>query len=126
MLVAPTWAANVVDMKLREFTDTQSQAAKLAALGEFLVGRADDSASSKKISINSFINLAKDMGVSLTDSQLRAMISQPPLSNIITNVTDNEVMFKGSEQEVGGMSVDQARNTVDSMAKTAMKRGLKR
>ena len=113
-------------MKLREFTDTKSQAAKLAALGEFLVGRADDSASSKKISINSFINLAKDMGVSLTDSQLRAMISQPPLSNIITNVTDNEVMFKGSEQEVAGMSVDQARNTVDSMAKTAMKRSLNR
>ena len=112
-------------MKLREFVDTDSQSAKLAALGEFLVGRADDAASSKKISIASFINLAKDMGVSLTDTQLRAMIARPPLSNIISNVTDNEVMFKGSEQEVGGMSVDQARGTVDSMAKSAMKRGLK-
>lgn len=108
-------------MKLREFTDTKSQAAKLAALGEFLVGRAVDSASSKKISVASFINLAKDMGVSLTDSQLRSMINQPPLSNIISNVTDNEVMFKGSDKEVGGMSVDQARDTVDSMAKSAAK-----
>jgi hypothetical protein len=53
------------------------------------------------------------------------MIARPPLSNIISNVTDTEVMFKGSEQEVSGMSVDQARGTVNSMAKSAMKRGLK-
>jgi hypothetical protein len=110
-------------MRLNEFVGSQNQDARLAALAEFLVGRADDSGSSKKISTTAFINLARNMGISLNDTQLRDLSQKPPLNNIISNVTDTEIIFSGSEDEVtSGMSVDQARATVDSMAKSATKK----
>jgi hypothetical protein len=123
LLMAWIWAATADDMRLNEFVGSQNQDARLAALAEFLVGRADDSGSSKKISTTAFINLARNMGISLNDTQLRDLSQKPPLNNIISNVTDTEIIFSGSEDEVtSGMSVDQARATVDSMAKSAVKK----
>jgi hypothetical protein len=49
------------------------------------------------------------------------------LNNLITNVTDKEVVFKGAEQPDAGvppMGVDQAQATVDRMAKRAAKKSL--
>lgn len=116
-------AVNVDNMRLQEFAGSESQDARLAALAEFLLGRAGDAGSSKKISTTAFISLAQNMGISLNDTQLRDLSQKPPLSNIISNVTDTEIMFSGSDDEVAtGMSVDQARATVDSMAKSATKK----
>jgi hypothetical protein len=110
-------------MRLFEFAGAENQDARLAALAEFLLSRADDAGASKKISITAFINLAKNLGISLTDGQVRDLSQKPPLSGIISNVTDSEIEFQGNEQEVAGnMSVDQARATVDSMAKSAVKK----
>jgi hypothetical protein len=110
-------------MRLKEFAGSETQDGRLAALAEFLLGRADDAGSNKKISTTAFISLAQNLGISLNDSQLRDLSQKPPLSNLISNVTDTEVMFRGSEDEVtSGMSVDQARATVDSMAKSATKK----
>lgn len=111
-------------MKITEVADAgQQDAMKLAALAQFLLGRSEDTNSPKKISTQAFLNLAQNMGISLTHQQLANLSQKPPLSGLISNVEPDEVYFKGAEPEVddSDMTVDQARATVDKMAKRASK-----
>jgi hypothetical protein len=53
------------------------------------------------------------------------MIQQPPLRNLINDVEGNDpntarVIFQGAENTPPEMSVDQARQTVNQMAKRAL------
>jgi hypothetical protein len=102
---------------------------QLAALTKFLTGRATDTNAQQKISIAAFNNLASGMGINLTADQLKELSLVPPLSNLIADVQGDdqtgEVIFKGAEEPAPNMSVDQARDTVNSMAKrAASKKGL--
>lgn len=110
-------------MRLFEVTDVNTT--KLAAIGQFLLGRADDTGAKKTISVDTFLGLARDMGIALSASQLRDMAQEPPLNNIIADIQGNEIIFQGSEEYVPGsddtMTTDQARATVDKMAKRALK-----
>ena len=116
-------------MRLFEFAGPSIDAGKLAALADFLTGRASDTGAQKNISIATFINLARGMGVNLNADQLKELSLVPPLSNLIADVQGDEktgeVIFKGAEEPAPNMSVDQARDTVNSMAKrAASKKGL--
>lgn len=116
-------------MRIDEVSGAESQSARLAALAQFLLSRAKDTDAKKTISMQSFIKLASNMGISLTPDQVRTMSQQSPLNNIITNIEGDDdtgtIVFKGSsEPPPEGMSVDQARQTVDQMAKRAAKRSL--
>jgi len=112
-------------MQIREVTDSPD-AEQLMALSQFLIGRSQDTYSQKKISVRAFINLAQNMGISLTPENLTTMSQQPPLRTIIQTVTPTEIIFRGADQEpvTDTMTVDQARKTVDSMADRASKKGL--
>lgn len=108
-------------MLIREVASVGNQ--KLMALGEFLVGRAGDTGAKKKISIDAFLSIAQGMGVNITANQLRDLAEQEPLKNIIVNITDDEVTFAGAgtdTQVTDTMSVTQAQDTVEKMAKRAM------
>jgi len=108
-------------MRLREVTDSPD-AQKLLALSQFLISRAQDTDSQKKISVSAFVNLAQNMGISLTPDTLTTMSQQAPLNSVIQTVTPTEILFRGAEQEqvTDTMTVDQAQKTVDSMAKRAI------
>ena len=93
---------------------------KLAALSQFLLGRAEDTDAAKTISTAAFIKLASNMGISITVDRLRDLIQQPPLNNIIANVEGDTITFQGADVVPATMTVDQARQTVDSMAKRAI------
>ena len=114
-------------MRLFEVTDSNIDQTKLAALGQFLLGRAGDTGAKKTISIDAFIGLARDMGIALTDKQLRDLASQEPLSNLLEPLEPNSgvVRFKGNTETTTGMTVDQAQDVVDKNAKAAMKRDMK-
>lgn len=109
-------------MRLFEFANPDSE--KLLALSKFLSGRADDTTAEKEISQAAFIDLAKSLGVNVTSDNLGQMINQPPLSNVLEPLDPNAdvVRFKGNTEGQTGMTVDQARNVVDSNAKSALKR----
>jgi hypothetical protein len=110
-------------MRLVEFEVSTVNTEKLAALSQFLLSRTDDTDAKKTMPVSSFLDLANNMGVSLTDDQLRNLIQQPPLSEIIANIEgDTEtgtITFKGADEVAPNMSVDQARDTVNTMAKRA-------
>jgi hypothetical protein len=93
---------------------------KLAALSQFLLGRAEDTDAAKTISTAAFIKLASNMGISITADRLMDLIQQPPLNNIIANVEGDTITFQGADVVPATMTVDQARQTVDSMAKRAI------
>jgi hypothetical protein len=93
---------------------------KLAALSQFLLGRAKDTDAAKTISTAAFIRLASNMGISITVDRLMDLIQQPPLNNIIANVEADTITFQGADVVPATMTVDQARQTVDSMAKRAI------
>ena len=116
------WVAKNVNMRLFEFANPDSD--KLLALSKFLTGRAEDTTAKKEISQAAFIDLARSLGVNVTPDTLGNMISQEPLSNVLEPAEpgSNVVRFKGNVEGSAGMSVDQARATVDSNAKAAMKR----
>jgi len=109
-------------MRLLEVETSQAQLERLSALAQFLLGRSEDQSAQKKISTASFIALANNMGIPLTDGQLRDLSQQEPLNQLIGNIDDKDIVFKGAE-DIGPaqMSVDQARTTVDTMAKRAAK-----
>jgi hypothetical protein len=114
-------------MRIIEVAAPAVDRARLTALAQFLTSRAKDTDARQVISVPAFLKLAQNMQIALTGDQLRELIQQPPLSNIITNIEgDNEtgqIVFRGAQDnEVAGteMSVDQARKTVDSMAKRAI------
>jgi hypothetical protein len=109
-------------MLIREVADPNTQ--RLAALSQFLLGRSEDETAKKQISQTAFIDLAKSLGVNVTQDNLGDLISKEPLSNILEPLEPNSgvVRFKGDTEAQTGMSVDQARAVVDSNAKAAMKR----
>jgi hypothetical protein len=111
-------------MKIREFTERSDKpsAQQLTALAEYLLGRTDDTNSSKSVPIDAFLSMAHNMGVNITDSQLRTLAGEDPLKNIIVNVTDNEIILSGAGENDAGadtMTVDQAQDTVAGMADSA-------
>jgi len=110
-------------MRLVEFEVSTVNTEKLAALSQFLLSRTDDTNAKKTMPVSSFLDLANNMGISLTDDQLRNLVQQPPLNEIIANVegdTDTgTITFKGADEVAPNMSVDQARDTVNTMAKRA-------
>ena len=111
-------------MRLHEFVETDNNALKLAALSQFLAGRADDETATKQISQKAFIDLAKSLGVNVTDENLGSMIDSAPLNNLLEPFDPNSgiVRFKGDTEAATGMSVNQAQDVVNSNAKAAMKR----
>lgn len=110
-------------MRLFEFEVSSKNTEELAALSQFLLARTKDTNAKKTMPISSFLDLAKNMGISLTDEQLRNISQQPPLSELIANIEGDAdtgiITFKGAEEVAPNMSVDQARDTVDTMAKRA-------
>jgi hypothetical protein len=115
-------------MIISEVAGANSEAARLVALSQFLLSRAQDTNTSPTISTQAFLQLANNMGIALTTEQLKDISQTPPLSNIISDVTGDEnngqVVFRGGQEVAPEMSVDQARLTVDSMAKRAAKKGI--
>jgi hypothetical protein len=108
-------------MRLFEFDVSTSNTKELTALSQFLLSRADDTAAKNSISVDAFVKLASNMGISITPQQITQLVQQEPLNNVIASVDDKQITFKGSEETAPAMSVDQARDTVDRMAKRAIK-----
>ena len=112
-------------MQIKEVAVDTAAAARLAALAKFLLSRSIDADSKKSISVDAFVKLADSIGVPVTKGQLIDLIDMPPLNSLISNIEGETISF-GNQQDtaddVDTMSVDQARQTVDSMAKRAAKK----
>lgn len=109
-------------MRLYEFVGVTNDQ-KLVGLAQLLTGRASDTNARKEISTDSFINLARNLGVQLTPDTIADSIAKPPLSNVLEPYQPNSgvVRFKGNDEPEPEMSYNQAEEIVDTNAKRAMR-----
>lgn len=107
-------------MKLVEFTISDKNSEQLTVLSQFLLSRAKDTDSQKRISVQAFLKIAADMGISFTRDQLLNQVAQPPLSNLIDNVEGDEIVFKGDDTAAAAMPVSKAQDVVGKMSKRAL------
>ena len=114
-------------MRIDEVEDQGADPKKLVGLVQFLAGRASDTDAQKQISQETFMKLAQSLGVNITSQNLGEIISQPPLNGVLEPLDPNSGMitFKGADIGPTKMSVPQAQQVVDKMAKSAMRRGMK-
>jgi hypothetical protein len=112
-------------MRLYEFADANSP--KLLALTTWLADRAKDENAQGQISQDAFIKAAKSLDVNVTKENLGELIAQDPLRNVLEPLDPNSgvVRFRGELETDAGMTVNQARATVDSNAKAALRRRMK-
>ena len=109
-------------MRVNEVSNPQDpDPDRLVGLVQFLAGRASDTASRKQISQQTFMQLAQQLGINVTPSNLSQMVDQPPLNNLLEPLDPNSgvITFKGGEQAPAGMPVNKAQDVVASMAKRA-------
>jgi hypothetical protein len=92
-------------------------------LAEFLLGRAKDTGGQKQISMQTFLNLAKNMQIDLTSEILQNMASQAPLDGVFMPIEPNSgvIKFKGNDSGPVPMPVNQAQDIVAAAAKRALK-----
>ena len=113
-------------MLIREFDEGSANTRKLAALSDFLAGRAEDQNAKKQISKQAFINAAKSLGININEQTLSQLIAQEPLKNILEPIEPNSdvIRYKGNTDVDTAMSVDQSQQIVDKNAKSAMRRAM--
>jgi hypothetical protein len=109
-------------MKVTEVTGTNNSIVKLAALAQFVSERSKEADAEIGISMDAFVELAHDMGVSVTRNDMYDLVKQPPLSNLVKDIADNKITFQGqTSSQATEMPVDQAEKIVSKMAKRASK-----
>jgi len=106
-------------MLIREFQDPD--ALKLAAIGQFLLKRAQDTDAIKPMDVTAFIELARQNQINLTPERLNQLSQREPLNGVIDSIQNDQIIWKGSRVPSDPtMRVDQARKKVDQMAKRAI------
>lgn len=109
-------------MRIVELTESVSpDQERLLAITRFLIGRDEDTDANKRISMRAFVELASNFGMSVSKQQLIDLADKPPFSNLIQNIKDDEIYFRGAKEADDTMPVDKARETVKKMAKRAAK-----
>ena len=110
-------------MRLRELAEPPvPKPDQLLGLVEFLAGRAEDTGARKQISKAAFINMAQELGINITPSNLAEIAGRPPLSNVLEPVDPNSdvITFQGGEVTPTQMPVNKAQDIVARAAKSAL------
>ena len=90
-------------MRLFEFSDTDPLRVKLVAVTNQL------KSINEPMSTDEFLTILNKNGISLDKADLFDMVKKEPLSNIIADISDDTVTFKGQEGDMG-TAVDQSQD----------------
>jgi len=99
--------------------EVSGQAQELAALVQYLIGKSEDLKSKPEMKTDTFIDMARSMGVNITFGNLQALVQQDPLKNMVTDLNQDTINF-GMASDDAKMPVDKARDTVAKMAKRSL------
>jgi len=86
-------------MRLFEFALNDPLRIRLIAVINQLKARLNDSNSSLKMNTNAFINLMRKNGIEITLDELFDIYDKDPMSQLIDNLSNTEVTFKGSKTD---------------------------
>ena len=106
-------------MRLYEFEDPLR--VKLVALASQLEADARDDNFETVVTTDDLIGYFRDNGLVLDKSDIYNMVKNPPLNNIIDNIKDDQVIFKGQQVDQEDSS-DEQEKIVKQMAHQALKK----
>lgn len=113
-------------MKIQELFEDSSVdelTLELSAAVNQIASRVKDTGADKPINIHVILDVLSNLGINLTDTQLRNMYNKPPLNNVIANIEGDNVTFIGQRAETtGAVKPDQSTATLEKMAKRAAKK----
>ena len=106
-------------MKLFEFADDDPLRVKLTAVTSQL--KQFQGQSDFPLSTDDFLKILRKHGISLDKSDLFDIVKKEPLKNVISDVNDQEVTFKGQESPEIEQGPDENEQVRSQMAKKALK-----
>lgn len=107
-------------MLINEVMGGKNHLPKLTALAQFVSSRSEETGADTGMKVDVFVDLARDMGISITDQDLYDLIETPPLSSIVKEISKGRIIFSGQEGEpVSEIPPDEAEKVVNTMAKRA-------
>jgi len=83
-------------MRLFEFSDADPLRVKLVAVANQLA------TSTEPMTTDEFLTVLNKNGITLDKSDLFNIVKKDPLRNIIADVNDDQVIFKGQENDIEG------------------------
>ena len=104
---------------------------KLASLVQWLSGIAGDYNAKKEISVKTFVELAKNLGINVSPLTINDLIAQEPLSNMLMPIDPSNpdvIKYIGNEEPEGQesgeeqMNPDDSEQVVANSANSAMKK----
>ena len=81
-------------MRLYEFSDNDPLRVKLVAVASQL------QSTDEPMSTDEFLTVLNKNGISLDKSDLFDIVKKDPLKNVVANISNDEVIFKGQEGDV--------------------------
>lgn len=109
-------------MRMDEVSGTTTpDTGRLVGLVQWLAGRADDTSAEKRIGKDTFLNMARQLGISITADNLQDMLDQPPLNSLFEPLDPQSryLVYRGGESTPTAMPVNKAQDIVGKMAKRA-------
>jgi hypothetical protein len=85
-------------------------------------GRIKDTGSTSEFSLDALLNKLRDAGMTFSPEDFREISKTEPVSNIISNIKGDKVIFVGQVEEPEEQGPDEAKKTIDKMSKKAAKK----
>jgi len=117
---------NIVEGEEDITTEPTADEERLAAVSQLLISKSDEADVESTVSTDAFINMLNNMGVPMSTESLMDLVqSDNSLNNIIKDVSQDTVTFKGkSVEQAAAMTQDKAEDVVSGMAKSQAKKNI--
>jgi hypothetical protein len=109
-------------VRLYEFEPDNPLRVKLTSIVSQLRSRLEDTGAKKPFSTDALLDMLRDQDIEVSKDDLFDMVKEPPLKNIIKNVSGNEVTFKGqhdTDKKSSNSDGDEDDKTIEKMAHNA-------
>ncbi len=107
-------------MKLFEFASDDPLRVKLVAVVSQLKSRAQDTNSKQPMSTDALLNVLKQNDIEIDPGDIYDLIKKDPLVNVIKDIEDDKVIFKGQTGTEVEPGADEHEKTRSAMAKKAL------
>ena len=107
-------------MKLFEFANDDPLRVKLVAVVSQLKSRAQDTNSKEPMSTDALLNILKQNEIEIDPGDIYDLIKKDPLVNVIKDIEDDKVIFKGQVGSNFEPSDDESAKTRSAMAKKTL------
>lgn len=103
-------------MKLFEFANDDPLRVKLVSVVSQLKSNIEDSKNAEPMSTEALLDLLKQNDIDIDPSDIYDLIKKDPLVNIIQDIEDDTVIFKGQQGPVGEPDETENEKTLKQMA----------